>query len=51
VEAAKADHVRFRQTDCQLRPQQGNLLIDKNGEGQVLFDLRPPGGELAEWAD
>ncbi len=26
-------------------------LIDKNGEDQVLFDLLPPGGELAEWAD
>ena len=26
-------------------------LIDKKGEGQVLFDLRPPGDGLAVWAD
>jgi len=26
-------------------------MIDKNGEEEVLFDLRPPGGELADWAD
>jgi hypothetical protein len=26
-------------------------LINKKGEGQVLFDLRPPGGELANWSD
>jgi len=26
-------------------------LINKKGEEQVLFDLRPPGGELAEWSD
>jgi len=26
-------------------------LINKNGEEEVLFDLRPPGGELADWPD
>ena len=26
-------------------------LINKNGEDEVLFDLRPPGGDLAEWSD
>ena len=26
-------------------------LINKNGEEEVLFDLRPPGGDLAEWSD
>jgi hypothetical protein len=26
-------------------------LINKNGEQEVLFDLRPPGGELANWTD
>jgi hypothetical protein len=26
-------------------------LINKNGEEEVLFDLRPPGGELADWSD
>ena len=26
-------------------------LINKNGEEEVLFDLRPPGSELADWAD
>ena len=26
-------------------------LIDKNGEDAVLFDLRPPGTEMAVWAD
>ena len=26
-------------------------LIDKNGEGAVLFDLRPPAAEKAHWAD
>ena len=26
-------------------------LINKNGEEEVLFDLRPPGGELAKWSD
>jgi len=26
-------------------------LIKKNGEEEVLFDLRPPGGELADWSD
>mgnify|MGYP001814805349 CR=1 FL=1 len=26
-------------------------LINKHGEEQVLFDLRPPGGELANWTD
>lgn len=26
-------------------------LIKKNGEDEVLFDLRPPGGEVAVWAD
>jgi hypothetical protein len=25
-------------------------LIRKNGEQKVLFDLRQPGGELADWA-
>jgi hypothetical protein len=26
-------------------------LVNKHGEEQVLFDLRPPGGELANWSD
>ena len=26
-------------------------LIKKNGEEKVLFDLRPPGGEMAVWTD
>ena len=26
-------------------------LIDKNGEDAVLFDLRPPGTEKADWSD
>ena len=26
-------------------------LIDKRGAREVLFDLRPPGGQLADWAD
>ena len=26
-------------------------MIDKHGEEEVLFDLRPPGGELANWSD
>jgi len=26
-------------------------MIKKKGEGQVLFDLRPPGSTLANWAD
>ncbi len=26
-------------------------LIKKNGEDEVLFDLRPPAGELANWSD
>jgi len=26
-------------------------LINRNGEEEVLFDLRPPGSELADWAD
>jgi hypothetical protein len=26
-------------------------LIDKHGEGAVIFDLRPPGAEKADWGD
>jgi hypothetical protein len=26
-------------------------LINKNGEEEVLFDLRQPGGDLADWSD
>jgi hypothetical protein len=38
-------------TRRRLLIRQIQSLIDKNGEDQVLFDLLPPGGELAEWAD